>query len=297
MDGFRSERDPLGDKQIPDAALYGVQTARALEHFQISGVHIHPDFITAFAEIKMAAAEANLEMGSLERDLGEAIVRAATELRDGKWREHFCLDVFQAGAGTSYNMNVNEVIANRALELLGASRGDHHRLGPNDHVNKSQSTNDTMVTAMRITAVRLARGLEDALAHVADSFEAKGREFGDAVKAGRTHLHDATPMTLGEEFHAYGRNVRRASEALRYAAERLLDVTLGGTAVGNGVNTHPDYAGRAIGALRRITGLPLREAADKVQLTQSMGDFVLMSGAMRLAAVELGKIANDLRLL
>jgi aspartate ammonia-lyase len=294
---LRLERDPLGEKRVPADALYGVQTARALENFRISRQRIHPLFITAYAEIKKAAAEANVRTSGLDPTIGDAIVRAADELIAGQHRDQFDLDAFQAGAGTSYNMNLNEVIANRALEILGGSRGDYERVNPNDTVNKSQSTNDTMPTAMRVTAVRLLRQLVEATDALARTLDAKAEEFNDIVKAGRTHLHDATPMTLGDEFGAYGFNVRRASDRLRAAEDPLLDVPLGGTAVGNGVNTEPDYAPTVVERLGEVTGLPLREAIDRVALTQSLGDFVAVSGTLRALAVELSKIANDLRLL
>jgi aspartate ammonia-lyase len=294
---FRIEQDPIGEKRLPADALYGVQTARALENFQISGLRIHPEFITAIAEIKKAAAQSNVATGSLPPEIGGAIAAAADELIGGEWREQFRLDVFQAGAGTSYNMNVNEVLANRALELLGSRRGEYHRIHPNDHVNKSQSSNDVITTAIRITLYRLGGDLDDALNSLSDAFITKADEFKDVVKAGRTHLHDATPMTLGDEFKAYGHNVHRAARMLWHAMEQLLEVPLGGTAVGNGVNTHPAYASQAVSKLAGISGLRLKEAKDKMQLQQSVGDFVAVSGGLRGVAVELGKIANDLRLL
>ena len=294
---MRLERDPLGEKRVPAHALYGVQTARALENFRVSHHRIHPLFLTAYAEIKKAAAEANVRTSGLDPTIGDAIIRAADELIAGQHREEFDLDAFQAGAGTSYNMNMNEVIANRALELMGHVRGDYERVNPNDKVNKSQSTNDTMPTAMRVTAVRLLRQLVEAAETLAGSFESKAEEFKDVLKAGRTHLHDATPMTLGDEFGAYGFNVRRAADRLRATEDPLLDVPLGGTAVGNGVNTEPDYAPTVVERLGEITGLPLREAPDRIALTQSLGDFVAVSAALRTFAVDLGKIANDLRLL
>ena len=294
---MRLERDPLGEKRVPAHALCGVQTARALENFRVSHHRIHPLFLTAYAEIKKAAAEANVRTSGLDPAIGDAIVRAADELIAGQHREEFDLDAFQAGAGTSYNMNMNEVIANRALELMGHVRGDYERVNPNDKVNKSQSTNDTMPTAMRVTAVRLLRQLVEAAETLAGSFESKAEEFKDVLKAGRTHLHDATPMTLGDEFGAYGFNVRRAADRLRATEDPLLDVPLGGTAVGNGVNTEPDYAPTVVERLGEITGLPLREAPDRIALTQSLGDFVAVSAALRTFAVDLGKIANDLRLL
>jgi aspartate ammonia-lyase len=293
----RIERDPLGEKRVPSEALYGIQTFRALENFRISELRIHPAFITAYAEIKKAAAEANIKTGKLESKIGKAIIKAADELSDGKHREYFDLDVFQAGAGTSYNMNVNEVIANRALEILGFERGDYEKINPNDDVNKSQSTNDTMPTAIRITAARLVSDLCAALEKLVDSFEKKSQEFADIEKSGRTHLHDAVPMTLGDEFGAYAENLRSGAKRLKECESFLLEIPLGGTAVGTGMNAHPDYAPLAIERLSKITGLNLRESKNKVASQQSLGDFLAVSGALRSFCVELNKICNDLRLL
>jgi aspartate ammonia-lyase len=293
----RVERDPVGEKRVPAAALYGIQTQRALENFRISDLRVHGGLITAFAEIKKAAALTNMDLGKLDRELGPAIVRAADEVIEGRFPREFRLDVFQAGAGTSYNMNVNEVIANRALELLGAERGDYERLNPNDHVNKSQSTNDAMPTAMRIAAVRLLRRLIRTLDGLAEAFEGKAGEFAEIPKAGRTHLHDAVPMKLGQEFGAWGASVRRSLERLRWAERPLLEVSLGGTAVGTGLNAPPEYPRQVVERLSGIAGLELAEAPNRVQSTQSLGDFAALSGALRTLAVELSKIANDLRLL
>ncbi|MFN7945416.1 MAG: aspartate ammonia-lyase [Blastocatellia bacterium] len=294
---FRVERDPLGEVRLPLNALYGAQTARALDNFQISRLRFHPLLTVAFAEIKKAAAETHLETGSPDPQIGAAIIAAADEIIAGQWRDQFSLDVFQAGAGTSLNMNVNEVIANRALEIIGAQRGDQARIHPNDHVNKSQSTNDTMPTAMRTTMLRLLTPLLQTLAQLAASMQAKAAEFADVVKSGRTHLHDATPITLGQEFSGYGENIARATDRLRACEMPLLEVPLGGTAVGTGVNTHPDYARLVVAKLGQITGLPLREARNRFQSMQSLGDFAALSGALRGLAIELSKIANDLRLL
>ncbi|MBI3653057.1 MAG: aspartate ammonia-lyase [Acidobacteria bacterium] len=294
---FRLERDPLGELEVPHEALYGVQTQRALHNFQISDLRIHPAFYIAYAEIKKAAALANLEVGKLTPRLGDAIIQAADEIIKGQWQFNFHLDVFQAGAGTSYNMNVNEVIANRALELLGHQRGDYSQLHPNDHVNKAQSTNDTMPTAMRITSARLLRKVLAATDQLIKEFEVKAREFAAIIKSGRTHLHDATAMTLGQEFGAYAENLRRALARLSSVEEALLEVPLGGTAIGSGVNTHPDFARLAVAHLSEITELALREAGNHFQAQQNLGDFLALSSALRGLAVELSKIANDLRLL
>ena len=297
MEPTRLERDPVGEREVPATALYGIQTARALETFQISSLRAHPGLITAYAEIKAAAAQANAEAGALDGGRRDAIVRAAGEVIAGQWREHFRLDAFQAGAGTSTNMNMNEVIANRGLEILGRSRGDYAHLNPNDHVNRSQSTNDTMPTAIRIAAVRLARSLAEAGDGLAAAFDAKAAEWKDVLKAGRTHLHDATPMTLGQECAAYKSNVRRAIARVRAAEDALLEVPLGGTAIGTGVNTPKGFGPLVVRRLAEVTGLPLREAPDRIASQQSLGDFVALSGAVRGLAVELSKIANDLRLL
>jgi aspartate ammonia-lyase len=293
----RIERDPLGEKQVPNDALFGIQTLRAKETFKISALRMHPELITAFAEIKRAAAEANLRNKQLDENIGNAIITAANEILDGQWRDQFDLDVFQAGAGTSYNMNMNEVIANRALELLGFERGDHERLNPNDHVNKSQSTNDVMPTAMRISAIRLLRKLVSALDTLTASLKEKAKEFKDIQKSGRTHLHDAVPMSLGDEFAAYAFNVERSRDRLQAAEAPLCDVPLGGTAVGTGINTKPRYKETAIEQLEKLTKLPLQKAENAVPLTHSLGDFVAVSAMLRCLAVELSKIANDLRLM
>ncbi len=294
---FRIEKDPLGEKQVPADALYGVQTARALENFRISGLRIHPQFYRAYFEIKKAAAVANMATGKLENKIGRAIVKVADELLAGKWTDQFDLDVFQAGAGTSYNMNVNEVIANRALELIGKERGDHESINPNDHVNKSQSTNDTMPTAMRIAALRLLAPLCTALYDLASSFEAKGKEFARVQKSARTHLHDAVPMSLGAEIGAYGANIRRSTDRLAAQEKFLAEIPLGGTAVGDGTNTDPRYSKLAIQNLAKITGLKLKESKNKVQSQQNLGDFVALSASVRCVCVELMKIANDLRIM
>lgn len=293
----RVERDPLGEVAVPRSALYGAQTQRALENFRISSLRINAALIRAFAEIKKAAAAANVECGQLPSVLGDAIQTAADEVLSGQWSDQFVLDVFQAGAGTSYNMNVNEVIANRALEILSFPRGDYSHLHPNDHVNRSQSTNDVMPTAMRIALLRLLDSLVPVIERLGESLSAKAREFDGVIKAGRTHLHDATTMTLAQEFEGYAENLRRSLQRVKSAAGALLEVPLGGTAIGTGVNTHPDYARFAVRHLGEITGLPLREAPNRIQSQQSLGDFLALSAALRVFVVELSKIANDLRLL
>jgi aspartate ammonia-lyase len=294
---YRTEQDPLGEKRVPDDVLYGIQTLRALENFQISDLRVEQSLITAFAEIKKAAALAHLGLGKLDERIGKAMVQAADEIIEGQWREEFSLDVFQAGAGTSYNMNVNEVIANRALEKLGRHRGDYKFIEPNDHVNKGQSTNDVMPTAMRIACIRGLRLLVQNLTELEKSFAKKAGEFAGIEKSGRTHLHDAVPMKLGDEFLAYAQNVRRATERLASVEDSLLEIPLGGTAVGTGTNAKPGYADKAIENLREITRLPLKESKQRVALQQSLGDFHALSSVLSNLAVELSKIANDLRLM
>jgi aspartate ammonia-lyase len=294
---YRTERDPLGEKEVPADVLYGVQTLRALENFQISSLRVDHTLITAFAEIKKAAALAQLKLDKLEEPVVNAIIKAADELIDGRWKDQFSLDVFQAGAGTSYNMNVNEVIANRALEIIGRQRGDYKTIEPNDDVNKAQSTNDIMPTAMRISCVRKLRLLVDALTELKKSFARKAEEFADIEKSGRTHLHDAVPMKLGDEFRAYAENVRRPTDRLSSIEGWLLEVPIGGTAVGTGTNATPEYAKLAIENLREITGLSLKESEERVALQQSLGDLLALSAELSCLAVELSKIANDLRLL
>jgi aspartate ammonia-lyase len=294
---YRIERDPLGEKEVPAGVLYGVQTQRALENFQISNLRMDPSLITAFAEIKKAAAAAHVELGDLEEWMGEALQQAAQEIIDRKLRDQFSLDVFQAGAGTSYNMNVNEVIANRALEILGRERGDYDFIEPNDHVNKGQSTNDVMPTAMRIACVRSAQNLVEALTELETSFAKKAEEFAGIEKSGRTHLHDAVPMKLGDEFQGYADNVHRVTERLSLIEDSLLEVPLGGTAVGTGTNASPEYAELAVENLRDITGLELKQSKQRVALQQSLGDLLALSAALSCLAVELSKIANDLRLM
>jgi aspartate ammonia-lyase len=294
---YRTERDPLGEKRVPDDALYGIQTLRALENFQISNLRVDHSLIIAYAEIKKAAALAHLDLNDLEEPVGRAIIQAADEIIDGQWRKQFNLDVFQAGAGTSYNMNVNEVITNRSLDILGRRRGDYEMIEPNDDVNKAQSTNDVMPTAMRIACVRGLRLLVEQLRELEKSFARKADQFADLNKSGRTHLHDAVPMKLGDEFLAYAQNVRRSTERLASVEEWLLEVPLGGTAVGTGTNASSGYAERAIKNLREITGLEIKESKQRVALQQSLGDFLALSAALSCLSVELSKIANDLRLL
>jgi aspartate ammonia-lyase len=294
---FRIETDPLGEKQVPAEALYGIQTLRAVENFPISGLRPLPAFIDAVLWIKKAAAETHKSTGRLEARLADAIVRAADEILAGSHRDQFVVDVYQAGAGTSHNMNCNEVLANRANELLGAGRGVYAPVHPNDHVNMAQSTNDVIPTAMRLATLASLPAVLDAMAGLAESFLAKGRQFDHVIKSGRTHLQDATPIRLGQEFTAYGRTIVRHRDKLAEAAEWLRPLNIGGTAVGTGINAEPEYPRLMVERLRAITGMDLREAQDRVQLMQSMGDIATMSGAVRAFTLDLNRIANDIRLL
>jgi len=293
----RVERDPLGEKPVPATALYGIQTLRAAENFPISGLRPLPAFVDAVVWIKRSAALVHRRTGRLDAPLADAIVQAADEVLAGQFRDQFVVDVYQAGAGTSHNMNCNEVLANRANEILGGSRGTYQPVHPNDHVNMAQSTNDVIPTAMRLAVLSTMPATLRALDRLAESLLRKGTEFDEIIKSGRTHLQDATPIRLGQEFTAYGHTVERHRAKLEAAAEWLRDLGIGGTAVGTGLNAEPEYAGLMVEELARISGLQLRPGRDLVQLMQSMGDIATLSGALRAYVLDLNKIANDIRLL
>ena len=297
MSATRIEGDPLGELPVPADALYGVQTERARLNFPISGLAPQPVFVDAVVWIKKAAALTHRETGRLDAKLADAIVRAADEVLGGQHRDQFVVDPYQAGAGTSHNMNANEVLANRANELLGGKRGSYTPVHPNDHVNMAQSTNDVIPTAIRLGALTLVQRLLPVLDRLSQALTAKGAAFDEVLKSGRTHLQDATPIRLGQEFAAYGHTVQRNRERIARAADDLRDLGIGGTAVGTGLNAEAAYPGLMIKHLRALTGLDLREGADRVQLMQSMGDATALSGALRTYAVDLGKIASDIRLL
>ncbi|MGE0555995.1 MAG: aspartate ammonia-lyase [Gemmatimonadales bacterium] len=294
---FRTERDPLGEKQVPDAALYGIQTLRAIENFPISGLRPLPAFVDAVIWIKKAAALTHQRTGRLAPELADAIVAAADEVLGGQHRDQFVVDVYQAGAGTSHHMNCNEVLANRANELLGFPRGRYAPIHPNDHVNMAQSTNDVIPTAIRLATLATLPTLLDAMQGLAEAFLDKGREYDGVVKSGRTHLQDATPIRLGQELMAYGRTVARHRHKLADTAKWLRPMNIGGTAVGTGLNAEPSYPALMVEHLQAITGLDLELAQDRIQLMQSMGDLASMSGALRAYALDLNRIANDVRLL
>jgi len=296
-DPVRVEHDPLGEHTVPSDAYYGIQTARAVENFPISGLHAPADLVTATVLIKKAAARANVELGRLETRVGEAIIKAADEIVSGALRDQFIVDIYQAGAGTSHNMNVNEVLANRASELLGGARGEYRLVHPNDHVNMGQSTNDVFPSATR-AALLLGHGaLVDAARALAASLHRKSREFASVLKVGRTHLQDAVPMTLGQEFGGYAACVDRGADDVVRAAEQLKEMNLGATAVGTGLNAGEEFSGRVVKYLGTSIDIELVTAGNHFRVTQSMGDVLAYSGAMRRLAIELGKVASDLRLL
>jgi len=293
----RVERDPLGELQVPAEALWGIQTERARQNFPISNLRPFPAFVDAVVWIKKAAALTHRETGRLDKKLADAIIAAADEVLAGGHRDQFVVDPYQAGAGTSHNMNVNEVLANRANELLGGRRGEYKPVHPNDHVNMAQSTNDVIPTAIRLGALSQLAALTEALTRLARAFLNKGTAFDSIMKSGRTHLQDATPVRLGQEFTAWGHTVERNRDRIVRTADDLRDLGIGGTAVGTGLNAEPEYPKLMIKHLRAITGLELREGKDRVQLMQSMGDPAAFSGAVRTYAADLGKVASDLRLL
>jgi len=293
----RVERDPLGEFSVQDDAYYGIQTARAVENFPISGLHAHVDLVTATVLIKKAAALANIALGRLDERIGRAIVAAADEILAGALRDQFVVDVYQAGAGTSHNMNTNEVLANRAAELLGGRRGEYTSVHPNDPVNMGQSTNDVFPTATRLSLLLGHDALVQSARLLAAALRDKAAAFESVLKVGRTHLQDAVPMTLGQEFGGYAACIDRGADDVAQAAAQLRELNLGATAVGTGLNAGDDYTGRAVDNLRQFTGFDLRPAENRFRVTQSMGDVLAYSGAMRRLAVELGKIASDLRLL
>jgi aspartate ammonia-lyase len=297
MTEYRIEKDSLGEVQVPVEAYYGAQTQRAINNFHISGLRPWRAFIWSLATIKRAAAEVNRELGLLDAERADPIVQAAQEVIDGKWDDQFRVDVFQAGAGTSHNMNTNEVIANRAIEILGGKRGDSKVVSPNDHVNMAQSTNDTIPTAIRLGVLWRLDELLDVIDRLANALEAKAQEFDPIVKSGRTHLQDAVPVRLGQEFGAYAKAVRRDRDKIELAADGLRRLGVGGTATGTGLNAHPEYHARMIKKLSDLTGLELIQSDDLFESMQAHSDAVFFSGAVRTLAQDLIRIANDFRLL
>ena len=293
----RTEKDSLGLKDVPGDVYYGIQTARAVENFPISGLRAHATLIRAIAMVKEAAGEANRELGLVDAKTTNAIIRAAQEVQQGKWHEHFVVDVFQAGAGVSFHMNANEVIANRASELLGGKLGEYKHAHPNDHVNYGQSTNDVFPTSMRLAALLELEPLYAALDGLIAALRAKGEEFHHILKSGRTHMMDAVPIRLGQEFTAYAGAIKRAKQAIQQQSELLRELGLGGSAVGTGLNTHPDYREKAVANLARISAQKLTPVDDMRYAMQSNLAMSSVSSALRNLALEVIRISNDLRLL
>ena len=294
---FRVEKDSMGELRVPAGALWGAQTARAIENFPISGLRAHPAFVDATVRVKIAAARANAALGLLPRKKARAIEAAAREVLSGRWRDQFVVDVYQAGAGTSHHMNVNEVLANRACDLLGARRGDRTAVDPNDDVNMAQSTNDVVPTAIRLAALELAPPVLEALTGLAATFERKARSWDGIVKAGRTHLMDATPIRLGQEVSGWAAALSAAALRVRDALPELSLLGIGGTAVGTGLNAHPRYARRVVKELEALTGIPVSLARNPFYAMQSLAPFAALSGVLRVAALELLRIGGDVRLL
>jgi aspartate ammonia-lyase len=295
--GTRTEKDPLGSREVPVDALYGVQTLRAKENFPISGLAPLWPFVMAQVWIKKAAAQTHKETGRLDAKLADAIVAAADEVLAGEHTDQFIVDPYQAGAGTSHNMNVNEVLANRANELLGGTRGSYTPVHPNDHVNMAQSTNDTIPTNIRLACLSQLSAFTSACEGLRDALAAKGKEFDHIVKAGRTHLQDAMPIRLGQEFTAYAGSLDRGIRRVKETADYLLDLGIGGSAVGTGVTVEREYPALMNKHLRAITGLDLRIGQDRIQLMQSMGDVAGFSASLRVLAIDVSKIASDLRIM
>ncbi len=295
----RKEHDLLGDRNVPYEVYYGIQTLRGIENFNISGItlNFYPLLINALAMVKMAAAKANYDLRLLDKSVCDAIVRACNEIRNGKFHSNFTVDMIQGGAGTSTNMNANEVIANRALELMGHERGEYSHCHPNNHINLSQSTNDAYPTAIKIAIINSNKTLTNILKELIASFRRKGEEFFHVIKMGRTQLQDAVPMTLGQSFEAYATTLDEEIQRLNENANLFLEVNMGATAIGTGINSDPEYAGMVIKHLQTITGLDIVNAHNLVEATQDTGAFVMYSSALKRTAIKLSKICNDLRLL
>ena len=297
MTALRLEKDLLGELPMPARAYYGIHTMRAAKNFNVSGCKVHPQLVRALAEVKWAAARANHQAGLLPATIKQAICTAAREVAEGKLADQFIVDAFQGGAGTSTNMNMNEVLANRAIELLGGQKGDYERVHPLNHVNLSQSTNDTYPTALRVAAIRLVLDLSEAMAELQTALQEKETQFAGILKLGRTEMQDALPVTLGQEFSAYAEAVARDRWRLYKVEERLRQVNLGGTAVGTGLNAPKKYIYQVVEELRQITGMGLARAENMIDLTQNADVFAEVSGLVKAAAVNLTKIAGDLMLL
>lgn len=295
---YRIEKDSMGERQIPQTVYYGIQTLRAIENFPISGIKPLPTYVDACVLIKKATAIANGELGCIPQDISSAIIQAADEVLKGELRDQFVVDIYQAGAGTSHHMNINEVLANRALEILGDEKGNYKRISPNDHVNYGQSTNDVIPTAIRLGALlALEHSLYPALSDAVAALDHKAAQFQDIVRSGRTHMQDAVPVRLGENFRAWGQILKEHINRIKRASEDLMNLGLGGSAVGTGLNTHPQYRQRVAEILSELIGQPLKSAPHLMAAMQSMAPFVSVSGSLRNLAQDCVKISHDLRLM
>lgn len=294
---YRSEHDSVGERTLPKDVYYGVQSLRAAENFHITGLTMHPEIINSIAEIKKASAITNYEIGLLDKRVADAIVRACEEIAEGKLHEEFIVDPIQGGAGTSLNMNANEVIANRAIELLGGQKGDYTLVNPNDHVNYGQSTNDVFPSAGKLTVLKLLVRAQIQLERLYKALDAKAAEFDGVLKMGRTQMQDAVPIRLGQEFRAYSEAIRRDIARFERAKDEMRCLNMGGTAIGTGINADEQYLRRIIPNLSKVTGLSLVQAFDLIDATQNLDEFVAVSGAVKTCAVNLSKMSNDLRLM
>mgnify|MGYP004625829865 FL=1 len=294
---MRIERDMVGSHEIPEGAYYGLQSLRAAENFKITGTGLIPEFIESMAEIKKAAARTNCEIGKLDSARADAIIRACDEVLSGKLRDQFITDAVQGGAGTSANMNMNEVIANRAIEIMGGQKGDYTVIHPNDHVNMAQSTNDVIPTAGKMTVIKLIRGAIAQTKRLIDALTAKEKEFDHILKMGRTQMQDAVPIRLGQEFGAYRSVIQRSYDRLLTIPEELMYVNMGGTAIGTCINADPNYVKRIVPALAEISALNLKSAPNLIDATQNLDGFVSVSATLKTVAINLSKIANDLRIM
>ncbi|WP_239618715.1 aspartate ammonia-lyase [Cohnella mopanensis] len=293
----RIEKDSIGSKEVPNSVYYGIQTLRAVENFPITGVPVHPELVIALARVKKAAARANMELKRLPHEIGQAIIQASEEVAGGQWADQFIVDSIQGGAGTSINMNMNEVLANRALEIMGHVKGNYFHCSPNNHVNMSQSTNDAIPTALRIAAYVLTGQLLATMKEVQEGFASKQVEFDDVIKMGRTHLQDAVPIRMGQEFGAYAKVLDRDIGRITRAAEGLLSVNMGATAVGTGLNATLDYIRLVVEHLADDLRIPIHSAADLVDATQNTDAYTELSAALKVCAVNLSKICNDIRMM
>ncbi len=294
---MRIEHDFLGEIELPSEVYYGVQTKRAVENFPITGHKLDKEFIVALAIVKKAAAKANMTTGRMPTNIGAAIVQAAAEIISGKWHDQFVVDAIQGGAGTSMNMNANEVIANRALEILGYNKGEYNIVSPNNHVNMAQSTNDVIPTSIRIATIKKANRLIQELTMLSDSLTRKSEEFSDILKMGRTHLQDAVPITLGQEFAAYSAGVKRAAKRVQRAMQNLSAINMGATAVGTGLNAEPEYIEEVVRQISWLTDETFISATNLVDATQNTDELAEFSSALKVSALSLSKMANDLRLM